>query len=172
MAKNNTFKQTKGFTIIEVALVLAIAGLIFLIVFIALPALQRSQRDNARRQFLARATAAWDTCRANSGTGRCPGMCDWISALENSPCTGTAMPEVYVYTYTGQTYDYIGGGGIYNDLATANPDTIYFDGGGYCNANGVPVDDGPGSDTDNFVAFMKLESGKIVCFSNSTKNGT
>ena len=33
-------KQTKkGFTIIEVVLVLAIAGLIFLMVFIALPAL-------------------------------------------------------------------------------------------------------------------------------------
>ena len=35
----------KGFTIIEVVLVLAIAGLIFAMVFIALPALQRSQRD-------------------------------------------------------------------------------------------------------------------------------
>jgi len=48
MAKQNTnFK--KGFTIIEVVLVLAIAGLIFLMVFVALPALQRSQRDTQRR---------------------------------------------------------------------------------------------------------------------------
>lgn len=39
----------KGFSIIEVVLVLAIAGLIFLMVFIALPALQKSQRDQARR---------------------------------------------------------------------------------------------------------------------------
>lgn len=39
----------KGFTIIEVVLVLAIAGLIFLMVFIALPALQSSQRDTARK---------------------------------------------------------------------------------------------------------------------------
>ena len=37
--------NTKGLTIIEVVLVLAIAGLIFLMVFIALPALQRNQRD-------------------------------------------------------------------------------------------------------------------------------
>ncbi len=42
-----------GFTIIEVVLVLAIAGLIFLMVFIALPALQRSQRDTERRTALA-----------------------------------------------------------------------------------------------------------------------
>lgn len=39
----------KGFTIIEVSLVLAIAGLIFLMIFIALPALRRTQRDAARR---------------------------------------------------------------------------------------------------------------------------
>lgn len=39
----------KGFTIIEVSLVLAIAGLIFLMIFIALPALRRTQRDSARR---------------------------------------------------------------------------------------------------------------------------
>ena len=38
-----------GFTIIEVVLVLAIAGLIFIMVFTALPALQSSQRDTARK---------------------------------------------------------------------------------------------------------------------------
>ncbi|MBP5711591.1 MAG: type II secretion system protein, partial [Prevotella sp.] len=48
MAKQNT-KTKQGFTIIEVVLVLAIAGLIFLMVFIAWPALQRSQRDTQRR---------------------------------------------------------------------------------------------------------------------------
>ncbi len=53
MAKANT-NSKKGFTIIEVVLVLAIAGLIFLMVFVALPALQRSQRDTARRNDLAR----------------------------------------------------------------------------------------------------------------------
>jgi len=42
-------RKEKGFTIIEVVLVLAIAGLIFLMVFIALPALQRNQRDTARK---------------------------------------------------------------------------------------------------------------------------
>ena len=47
-------KQQKGFTIIEVMLVLAIAGLIFLMVFIALPALQRGQRDSQRRQDVSR----------------------------------------------------------------------------------------------------------------------
>jgi len=37
----------KGFTIIEVLIVLAIAGLIMLIVFLAVPALQRNSRNTA-----------------------------------------------------------------------------------------------------------------------------
>lgn len=47
-------KQQRGFTIIEVVLVLAIAGLIFLMVFVALPSLQRGQRDAQRKQDLSR----------------------------------------------------------------------------------------------------------------------
>jgi prepilin-type N-terminal cleavage/methylation domain-containing protein len=83
-----------GFTIIEVVLVLAIAGLIFLMVFIALPALQRSQRDTQRRDDIARANTALAQFMANNrnnvpnefsegeappssvGTGRPWGSCD------------------------------------------------------------------------------------------------
>lgn len=56
----------KGFTIIEVVLVLAIAGLIFLMVFIALPALQRSQRNTRRRQDMARILSALNDYQANN----------------------------------------------------------------------------------------------------------
>ena len=55
----------KGFTIIEVVLVLAIAGLIFLMVFIALPALQRSQRDTQRRDDMARFLSQLNQYQAN-----------------------------------------------------------------------------------------------------------
>lgn len=50
----NKQKKQSGFTIIEVVLVLAIAGLIFLMVFIALPALQRNQRDDQRKRDLGK----------------------------------------------------------------------------------------------------------------------
>lgn len=60
-------KDTKqGFTIIEVVLVLAIAGLIFLLVFVALPALQRSQRDTARKQDNSSIAAAVTTFESNN----------------------------------------------------------------------------------------------------------
>ena len=64
----NTIKKEKGFTIIEVVLVLAIAGLIFLMVFIALPSLQKSQRDGQRRTDVARVvTKVTDYSNNNRG---------------------------------------------------------------------------------------------------------
>lgn len=58
--------KEKGFTIIEVVLVLAIAGLIFLMVFIALPALQRGQRDTQRKNDLSRAMTAVAAYQSNN----------------------------------------------------------------------------------------------------------
>ena len=62
-------KTKKGFTIIEVVLVLAIAGLIFLMVFVALPALQRSQRDTQRRDDMARFLSQVTQYQANNKGG-------------------------------------------------------------------------------------------------------
>ena len=56
----------KGFTIIEVVLVLATAGLIFLMVFLALPALQRSQRDTQRKQDVAMVVTTLHNWKANN----------------------------------------------------------------------------------------------------------
>lgn len=61
----------KGFTIIEVVLVLAIAGLIFLMVFIALPALQRSQRDSARKNDVS-SVASSVTAFSGNNRGKFP----------------------------------------------------------------------------------------------------
>lgn len=58
--------KQRGFTIIEVVLVLAIAALIFLMVFIALPALQRNQRDAARKDVLGKITSAVTTYQSNN----------------------------------------------------------------------------------------------------------
>lgn len=58
-------KKTEGFTIIEVLIVLAIAGLILLIVFLAVPALQRNQRNNARNNDASRLSTLVTECLAN-----------------------------------------------------------------------------------------------------------
>lgn len=46
-------KRQEGFTIIEVLIVLAIAGLILLVVFLAVPALQRNNRNTQRDNDVA-----------------------------------------------------------------------------------------------------------------------
>ena len=61
-------KSQKGFTIIEVALVLAIGALIFLVVFLAVPALQRNQRNDARKRDISSVVDA-----VASYTGNNPG---------------------------------------------------------------------------------------------------
>ncbi len=57
--------KQKGFTIIEVVLVLAIAALIFLMVFIALPALQRNTRDQDRKETVGKVASAITTYQSN-----------------------------------------------------------------------------------------------------------
>lgn len=63
---NTATQNKKGFTIIEVVLVLAIAALIFLMVFIALPALQRNQRDTQRESDLGRFMSAVTAYSSNN----------------------------------------------------------------------------------------------------------
>ena len=61
--------QTKfklAFTIIEVVLISSITGLIFLMVFIALPALQRSQRDTQRKNDLSLLSTAIQNYASNN----------------------------------------------------------------------------------------------------------
>lgn len=61
-------KSQKGFTIIEVALVLAIAALIFLTVFLAVPALQRNQRNDARKRDVSSVVEAVTAYMSNNPT--------------------------------------------------------------------------------------------------------
>ena len=69
-SNKNQNSTKKGFTIIEVVLVLAVAGLIFLMIFLALPALQRSQRDTERKQDIAMLVTALQNWKvANRGKG-------------------------------------------------------------------------------------------------------
>ena len=59
-------KTDKGFTIIEVMIVLAIAGLILLIVFLAVPALQRSARNTQRKNDIGNIDTAINNYVSNN----------------------------------------------------------------------------------------------------------
>ncbi|MGH7195199.1 MAG: type II secretion system protein [Candidatus Saccharimonadales bacterium] len=59
--------DNQGFTIIETMIVLAIAGLILLIVFLAVPALQRSARNTQRKNDVSAIGAALSNYIDNNG---------------------------------------------------------------------------------------------------------
>jgi len=64
-------KRQEGFTIIEVLIVLAIAGLIILIVFLAVPALQRNSRNTQARSEASNVLAALSEFVSNNN-GKLP----------------------------------------------------------------------------------------------------
>jgi len=74
----NLKKDNKGFTIIEVLIVLAIAGLIMLVVFLAVPALQRNARNTSKRSDVSKALGAVGESTANNN-GKIPVTADLAS---------------------------------------------------------------------------------------------
>ena len=65
-----TYHDEKGFTIIEALLVLAIAALILAVIFIAIPIVQRAQRNQQRRSDASMLLAAISECLANKQNQR------------------------------------------------------------------------------------------------------
>lgn len=107
MAKN--IKVKKGFTIIEVVLVLAIAGLIFLMVFVAFPALQRSQKDTQRQNDISRLSTQINNFKTNN-TGGIPGNAAKNDGLTSKVTgryekkTGTEAAKIGTWAYFYDNY--------------------------------------------------------------------
>jgi len=79
-------KKASGFTIIEVMIVLAVAGLIMAIVFLAVPALQRNARNSQRSADASRMLAAVGEClSAKNGQ---VSSCDVTTELDGFANTG------------------------------------------------------------------------------------
>lgn len=88
--KNNI---NKGFTIVETMIVLAIAGLILLIVLLAVPALQRSSTNTNMKTDASAISAAISDFESNNG-----GMIPTTADLPTAPDTTTGK-----YVIGGQT---------------------------------------------------------------------
>ena len=151
---NSINKNTKkGFTIIEVVLVLAIAGLIFLMVFLALPALQRSQRDTQRKNDASRLRAAITDYQSNN-RGRVPFEGD---RLKNN------FIENYVKVKNSSTFADPSTNIDYNvmvrvDNTPANPGDMYVSNHAKCGDDGRIVSNG-----QSIVVSVKTENGVATC---------
>ncbi len=80
--------RQEGFTIIEVLIVLAIAGLIMVVVFLAVPNLQRSQRNNARNSDASNQLQEGSSYVANAN-GQMPPACGPYTYDPSSGSWGT-----------------------------------------------------------------------------------
>jgi len=98
----NTQQKNKGFTIIEVVLVLAIAGLIFLMVFVALPALQAGQRDTARKNDASTILSAVNTY-VSGNRGAFPTTTQLTGTTAATGHTGFYTPSQFVKDVSSNT---------------------------------------------------------------------
>lgn len=91
--QQHTLGDAKGFTIIEVMIVLAIAGLILLIVFLAVPALQRNARNTSIKSDAGNVAGGYSTFETNN---------NGTAATSVTSATGTVT-----YSAAGATNDTI-----------------------------------------------------------------
>lgn len=92
-------RKQEGFTIIEVLIVLAIAGLIMLIVFLAVPALQRNSRNTQIRNSAAAVLGGVSEFNTNNNgqspttiTSAADGTVTISGGLGTSPATAKVQP--------------------------------------------------------------------------------
>ena len=147
---NKQLNKKQGFTIIEVVLVLAIAGLIFLMVFIALPALQRNQRDTQRRSDGGTIVSQLVSYTTNND-GAIPTTAAQITAFQTGYLSNLKDPS------SGTQYTISAG--------TTNPSTtgtIVYYATGKCDGENLAS----GGTSKQAAIAIKLESNGWFCKSN------
>lgn len=159
-------QREQGFTIIEVMIVLAIAGLIILVVLLAVPALQRSGRNSAMKTDASAISAAITEFGTNNG-GASP------LAANSSFTAGTGVVSVNNATGTAATGKAQGGDTITFGQATVAAVTgvagsIYVDYGVSC-AN--PTITGQGTAAPTFTPTVKSARATAIIYSTELSGG-
>ncbi len=146
--------KQKGFTIIEVVLVLAIAALIFLMVFIALPALNRNARDQSRKTVQGKVVSAIGTYATNHRNQQYTNVTDLAPYLDVTQpgSAGNTLDNVDGYTLEGANSF---------SAEAVTQDKITLIKGSKCNTNGDGV--APGSSRNVAVLIRMENANAIVC---------
>lgn len=185
-------RKQSGFTIIEVLIVLAIAGLILVVVLVAVPQLQRNQRNESRRSVATRIVTEINNFAGNNngdlpvaeddgGTnvlkeygrpdsnrqdffGRYLG-CTASGGVNTAQCT-TNINDARTGDPVGQGLD--GTDQLTNTLLNGSNNvgtvagSIAYGEGYTCDGEAYQV-----ASNRNFVFLMRLEGGAIVCLDNN-----
>jgi type II secretory pathway pseudopilin PulG len=103
-----------GFTIIETLIVLAVAGLILLIVFEAVPALSRSSRNNQRKQDVQLILGAVSHYQLND-SGDFPTDCGPSPQTHCTNAGGGPNPNDYFLQYVQNKFTFYAPNGVPGD---------------------------------------------------------
>jgi prepilin-type N-terminal cleavage/methylation domain-containing protein len=142
-----------GFTIIEVLIVLAIAGLILLIVFMAIPALQRNSRNNQRKHDVQTVLEAVSRYELNN-SGTVPDSDTLQSGLQAYSHKLTAYdPTKIEVTVTDL------GSSLTSMPANSDLDTMKIYNHAKCDTNNRGVATNSGAGYNDVVALYAIESG-------------
>jgi type II secretory pathway pseudopilin PulG len=151
-----------GFTLIEIVLVLALAGLLLIIVLQAVSSAQRARRDFQRKDDLALINAAFQSYAANH--------------QGKVPTTQAEADDVFNNYLTANIKDPLTGSYslVFRDLDAPHSDipdvaTVYYQQGHWCNIDatrggvGLPDDPIAGNDTlvNKFAVWTGLEAGGL-----------
>ena len=169
-------KNRQGFTIIETMIVLAIAGLIMLIVFLAVPALQRASRNTSRKNDAGNISSAISTWISNNN-GSLPGT-ETTGTFSQSTCTtdlGSIVNSIKLGYYASSNINCASNGAIVNSCGSAGSacgvgttttvgtENVILDEGVVCESP-QPVGAGPmtttaSASTRSYVLLYAVETG-------------
>ena len=157
--------KKRGFTIVETTLVIAIAGLIFLLAFVALPALTRSQRDSQRKDDVMKLADSIKKWQSNNNRGALPDGLNQLTGVVDKFIGGNFEdPDggkyVLVYQKCGEKNCDSANTEISNAKQTEYK--MFFVPGAKCNSNNLAEKT---ANNRKAVVIYKLESGNAAyCF--------
>jgi type II secretory pathway pseudopilin PulG len=173
--------RSRGFTIIEVMIMVSIAGLILVIVFLAVPAMKRVQRNTERKQYIGLVFAEIEEFRNSHGNypDSPADFCQFyeestLRAANNGPggvCNGANSGADQCYLITGNKYAL-----CYHDNLSPHTyrgpyDQINIQHGHFCgtnpsNAAEYPISSNaavPHNSLNRYVVWTPLENSGFAC---------
>jgi len=160
---NKKLKQSTGFTIIEVMIVLAIAGLIMLIVFLAVPALERSSRNTQRKNDASNILGGLNDY-VNNNNGELPTSQDAFTAAlfsaSGNGCSNTTG-NVHLGYYDCGNVSYLKNS-TQGDITPPSPsvDNVYVYSGAACD-NNTPTGTGASARSVAIVYWVETSGSKM-----------
>ena len=140
-----TLNNKKGFTLIEIVIVLAIAALVLAGILLAVRGAQENRRDSQRRADLGKLSAQLEASASNNN-GVYP-----VGAFPAGFPGNAVDPE------SGLAYTWVGNPGGMTGRA------IFYATNFQCNGNQPPT---AGGGVRQYAAAVRLESGDVFCVTN------